>query len=50
MVERSLMVQWFVVGLIPHGGPIVLIPVKLVPHTGITKALVCTILFMGWWI
>ena len=47
MAEHSVMVRW-VVGLIPHGGPIVLflIPVSA-SMTGLIKAMISAILLSG---
>ena len=45
MIERSLMVLW-VVGSIPHCGPIELCLVSA--SAGLTKAMECAILSMGW--
>ena len=44
-VERSLMVRWVVGSILHGGGPIELF---LVPATGVTKAVVCVILSVGW--
>ena len=50
LVKHLLMVQW-VLGSIPHGGPIALF---LIPDssqcsiTGITKAVVCAIVSLEW--
>ena len=47
-VERSLMVQW-VVGSILHGvDPLNYFSFQPVLQTGVTKAVVCVILSVGW--
>ena len=48
VVEHQVMVQW-VVGSIPHGGPIrVIFLSNQSSTTGVTKAIECAILSVGW--
>ena len=44
MVEHPIKMKW-VVGSIPHGGPIELL---VIPVSGVTKTMVCAILSVGW--